>query len=200
MRSRPGLAASFTLTALCFALCFGTSRAADLRIGFTVDAATLDPAAYTYRDNETLLRLMYDGLTTHGPGMKVVGELAQSWHQTDPLTYEFTLRKGVRFHDGGELTADDVVFTLQRLMTPNAVNGKNSPRRPAQTCQALAGVARHALLPGDHQRSLRPKGRRRLGNPGERDRSVPSARLAPRRADGAPAFPRLLRWPHRRAA
>jgi peptide/nickel transport system substrate-binding protein len=129
MRPRPGPACAFILTVICFVFCVGTARASDLRIGFSVDAATLDPAAYTYRDNETLLRLMYDGLTTHGPGMKVVGELAQSWRQTDPLTYEFTLRKGVKFHDGSELTADDVVFTLQRLMTPSAVNGKTSPRR-----------------------------------------------------------------------
>ena len=129
MRSRPGPAAAFTLTILGFVVCLGAARASDLRVGFTADAITLDPANYSYRDNETLLRQMYDGLTTHGPGMKVVGELAQSWRQTDPLTYEFTLRKGVKFHDGSELTADDVVFTLHRLMTPGGVFGKTSPRK-----------------------------------------------------------------------
>lgn len=129
MRARPFVGLTVTLTVLGSMLCAGIAHAADLRIGFTADAITLDPANYSYRDNETLLRLMYDGLTTHGPGMKVVGELAQSWRQTDPLTYEFTLRKGVKFHDGSELTADDVVFTLHRLMTPGAVFGKTSPRK-----------------------------------------------------------------------
>jgi hypothetical protein len=52
-----------SLAVFCLILWILPTRASDLRIGFTVDAATLDPGAYTYRDNETLPRLMYDGLT-----------------------------------------------------------------------------------------------------------------------------------------
>jgi peptide/nickel transport system substrate-binding protein len=107
----------------------GIAHAADLKIGFTVDAVTLDPGNYRARDTETLLRLMYDGLVTHDRSMKVVPELAVSWQQPDKLTYEFTLRRGIKFHDGSELTADDVVFTFTRLMTASAVGGQTSPRK-----------------------------------------------------------------------
>jgi peptide/nickel transport system substrate-binding protein len=111
------------------ALQFATAEAADLKIGFTVDAVTLDPGNYRARDTETLLRLMYDGLATHDRQMKVVSELANGWQARDALTYDFTLRDGVRLHSGGALTADDVVFTFTRLMTQGAINGQTSPRK-----------------------------------------------------------------------
>jgi peptide/nickel transport system substrate-binding protein len=115
------------LTAM--ALQLATAQAADLKIGFTVDAVTLDPGNYRARDTETLLRLMYDGLATHDRQMKVVSELASGWHARDALTYDFTLRNDVRLHSGGALTADDVVFTFTRLMTQGAINGQTSPRK-----------------------------------------------------------------------
>lgn len=105
------------------------AQAADLKIGFTVDAVTLDPGNYRSRDTETLLRLMYGGLATHDQQMKVVSDLAGGWHARDPLTYDFTLRKDVKLHGGGTLTADDVVFTFTRLMTAGAINGQTSPRK-----------------------------------------------------------------------
>ena len=48
--------------------------------------------------------------------MKIVPGLATTWHQIDPVTTEFQLRKDVKFHDGSKLTADDVQFSLQRMM------------------------------------------------------------------------------------
>src|SRR3954447_17613916 len=97
------------MAAAVAALQFATAQAHDLKIGFTVDAVTLDPGNYRARDTETLLRLMYDGLVTHDRQMKVVSELASGWHARDPLTYDFSLRKDVKLHGGGTLTADDVV-------------------------------------------------------------------------------------------
>jgi len=46
---------------------------------------------------------------------EVVPELAESLRQIDSLTYEAKLRKGVRFHSGDEMTAEDVKFTFDRL-------------------------------------------------------------------------------------
>ena len=120
---------AWVLAMVVLALPAATAHAADLKIGFTVDAVTLDPGNYRARDTETLLRLMYDGLATHDRQMKVVPELAGGWQARDPLTYDFTLRKDVRLHSGGTLTADDVVFTFTRLMTAGAINGQTSPRR-----------------------------------------------------------------------
>jgi peptide/nickel transport system substrate-binding protein len=121
MRILPALAA--------VALQLATAQAADLKIGFTIDAVTLDPANHRSRDTETLLRLMYDGLATRDRQMKVVSELASGWQAPDPLTYDFTLRRDVKLHDGGVLTTDDVVFTFTRLLAAGAINGQTSPRK-----------------------------------------------------------------------
>ena len=60
--------------------------------------------------------------------MKVVPQIAVSWIQSDPLTYDFTLRDGVHFHDGTRLTAQDVKFTIDRVLT-GKIGGQTNPRR-----------------------------------------------------------------------
>jgi peptide/nickel transport system substrate-binding protein len=52
-------------------------------------------------------------------GAKVVPFLAESWKQDNPTTYTVSLRRGVKFHNGDELTARDVVFSYKRLTDPN---------------------------------------------------------------------------------
>ena len=106
-----------------------TGGAVELRVGFTLDALTLDPANHRKRETETIIRNMHDGLLTRNARMEVVPELAQSWSQIDPTTYEFTLRKGVTFHDGSPMTAADVVFTFERLIKDGAMDGQTSPRK-----------------------------------------------------------------------
>jgi peptide/nickel transport system substrate-binding protein len=105
------------------------AEAADLRVGFTQDALTLDPGNHRSRETETIIRNIYDGLLTRDGKMRVVPELAESWRQLDPLTYEFRLRSGVKFHGGGEMTADDVKFTFDRLIGEGALAGQTSPRK-----------------------------------------------------------------------
>ena len=103
--------------------------AGELRVGFTQDALTLDPANHRKRETETIIRNLYDGLLTRDSKMQVVPELAESWRQIDPTTYEFKLRKGVKFHSGDELTAEDIKFTFDRLTREGAMGGQTSPRK-----------------------------------------------------------------------
>ncbi|MBV9785182.1 MAG: ABC transporter substrate-binding protein [Acidisphaera sp.] len=110
------------------ALTASPARATEIRVGFTQDALTLDPANPGNRDTETIIRNMYDGLLTRDPAMRVVPEIAESWRQADPLTYEFRLREGVRFHDGTTLTAEDVKFTMDRVLN-GTIGGQTNPRR-----------------------------------------------------------------------
>lgn len=118
-----------------------TVQGAELRVGFTLDALTLDPANHRNRETETIIRNMYDGLLTRSERMEVVPELAASWTQVDPTTYEFELRQGVTFHDGSPMTAEDVVFTFERLMNDGAMDGQTSPRKsllgPLSAVQAV---------------------------------------------------------------
>lgn len=106
----------------------GTASAVDIRVGYTLDALTLDPGNHRKRETETILRNMYDGLLTRDSKMQVVPELAESWKQLDPTTFELKLRKGVKFHSGEEMTADDIKFTFERLIKEGSIDGKTSPR------------------------------------------------------------------------
>lgn len=103
-------------------------KTTEVRVGYTTDAFNLDPGNYRNRETETILDNMYDGLFTHDQAMKVIPDLVEHAQQKDDRTYIFTLHKGVKFHSGGELTADDVVFTFERILTPNAIGGTSSPR------------------------------------------------------------------------
>ncbi|MBZ6078411.1 ABC transporter substrate-binding protein [Microvirga puerhi] len=121
---------SSTITALAFsAAMLAPVSASELRVGFTLDAMTLDPANHRKRETETIIRNIYDGLLTRDAKMKVVPELAESWTQVDPQTYDFKVRQGVTFHDGTPMTADDIVFTFERLTKDDAMGGQTSPRK-----------------------------------------------------------------------
>ncbi|MFE7517246.1 ABC transporter substrate-binding protein [Streptomyces sp. NPDC057540] len=79
---------------------------------------TLDYAlAYDYPPN-TVLANVCEQLLRVTPDMKIVPGLAEKWSQPDPRTLVYTLRPGVRFHDGTTMTADDVVASLKRQMDP----------------------------------------------------------------------------------
>ena len=81
---------------------------------------TIDPAKHNDESSHHAVINMYDPLlypkVAEG-SMEPGAHLAESWRITDGAkTYTFQLRKGVHFQDGKELTADDVVFSLQRLL------------------------------------------------------------------------------------
>jgi peptide/nickel transport system substrate-binding protein len=83
---------------------------------------------------EGLLSLAEDGKTIE-PG------LATEWEQTSPLTYEFTLRDGVKFHDGSDLTAEDVVFSLERIVDPE----QHSPYASLYNFQSVQATAENQV-------------------------------------------------------
>jgi peptide/nickel transport system substrate-binding protein/oligopeptide transport system substrate-binding protein len=83
------------------------------------DPGTLDPARISDIYGRSVSQQLFDGLVQFDHTLTVVPSLAQFWKASrDGLTWTFTLRKGVRFHHGRELTSDDVVFSLTRLVDP----------------------------------------------------------------------------------
>ena len=92
-------------------------RGGTLIVGMAATSiVTLDPAAYSDRATETVIRNIFDGLVTRTTDNKVVLELARGYRWVDGKTVEFDLKPGVRFHNGEDLTADDVVFTFERIL------------------------------------------------------------------------------------
>jgi peptide/nickel transport system substrate-binding protein len=70
-------------------------------------------------DAKRMVAQFYEGLLQLAPdGKTVEPALAEEWKQVSPTEYEFTLREGLTFHDGSELTVDDVEFSLERILDP----------------------------------------------------------------------------------
>jgi ABC-type transport system substrate-binding protein len=84
------------------------------------DVATLDPAIGYDWQNWSMIKSVFDGLMDYKPGTTELRPgLAEKYDISDDgKTYTFTLRKGVKFHNGRELTADDVVYSLNRVVNP----------------------------------------------------------------------------------
>jgi peptide/nickel transport system substrate-binding protein len=93
---------------------------------------TLDPADHRSRPSETVIRNMFDGLVTRDNRSGVHNEIAEEWTWIDDVTLEVKLRQGILFHNGNEMTADDVVYTYNRVIQENAIEypeTHTSPRK-----------------------------------------------------------------------
>lgn len=88
------------------------------------DPSTLDPALISDVYGASVMQQMFDGLVSFDQTLAVTPSLAEFWRASrDGLTWTFTLRKGVRFHHGRELTAEDVVYSLTRVIDPRINSG-----------------------------------------------------------------------------
>ncbi|MEO8935893.1 MAG: ABC transporter substrate-binding protein [Burkholderiaceae bacterium] len=102
------------LVVACLAMTVGASRAESLSIGLSSDVTSIDPQWNNSGPNVSLATHIFEPLTLTDRNGRLIPGLAVSWKAVDPLTWEFKLRSGVKFHDGSELTADDVVFSIER--------------------------------------------------------------------------------------
>ncbi|WP_297597093.1 glutathione ABC transporter substrate-binding protein [uncultured Cetobacterium sp.] len=86
------------------------------------DAKLLDPHGTNDQPSSRVAGQIYDSLVKQDLNMNIIPGLAESWTQIDETTTEFKLRKGVKFHNGENLSADDVKFTLDRMKNSPAVS------------------------------------------------------------------------------
>ncbi len=84
------------------------------------DALTFDPHAQNEGPTNTANLQVYEPLIQRNAKMQKEPALAVSWRLVHPTTWEFKLRRGVKFHDGTPFTAADVVFSLQRAKAPSS--------------------------------------------------------------------------------
>src|SRR5207247_10003783 len=88
------------------------------------DPSTLDPALINDIYGGSVMQQIFDGLVSFDQTLAITPSLAQFWRASrDGLTWTFTLRKGVHFHHGREVTADDVVYSLTRVLDPHLKSG-----------------------------------------------------------------------------
>jgi peptide/nickel transport system substrate-binding protein len=96
----------------------------EVSIGLQAAITSMDPHYHNLSPNNSMMLHVFEPLIKRDANQKPVPGLATAWKAVDDLTWEFKLRKNVRFHDGSPFTADDVAFTLKRV--PNVPNSPSS--------------------------------------------------------------------------
>ncbi len=111
------MSSRFFLSCLLSVLLISTaalSRAEELRIGLSADVTSIDPHWNASGPDSNIATHIFEPLIGSDKNGRIFPLLATSWRAIDPLTWEFKLRQGVKFHDGSPLTAEDVLFSLER--------------------------------------------------------------------------------------
>ena len=103
------------------------ASAAELRIGSATEPSAIDPQFSTVGANQQISSHIFDTLTQADEKLQLKPGLALSWTMIDDLTWEVKLRPGVKFHDGSEFNADDVVFSIKRI--PNVPESPSTYER-----------------------------------------------------------------------
>lgn len=118
------------LTVAALALTAGTAFAAQdaITIGMVLEPPNLDPTGGAAAAiDEVVYANVFEGLTRFGSDGAVLPALASSWDiSEDGLTYTFNLQSGVKFHDGTDMNADDVVFSLNRARAEDSTNAQKA--------------------------------------------------------------------------
>ena len=93
-----------------------------LTIGVRAGPDSIDPHFTASGTHAEALKHVFDTLTWSGDQLQIEPGLAESWRPLDATTWEFKLRRGVKFHDGSDFTAEDVKFSIERIPTVSGPN------------------------------------------------------------------------------
>src|SRR3954451_1574023 len=108
------------LACMMLLLAAAGSRADELRIAMKGVVDGVDPHQ-SFSPNRNVQLHVYEPLVYQDEHLRPVPGLAESWRVLDPVTWEFTLRPGVRFHDGSPLTPADVAFSIMRAQAATGI-------------------------------------------------------------------------------
>ncbi len=126
--ARRGAVALLAVGALTLSACGGDDSSSSggssgggdeitLKIGMGTDAESLDPPNFLISADLSRIDLIFDRLVKLSPDGEIQPGLATSWEQVDDVTWTFTLREGVTFHDGTEFNAEAAKAVLERSQT-----------------------------------------------------------------------------------
>jgi peptide/nickel transport system substrate-binding protein len=91
-----------------------------LRFASAFDPQSMDPHALALQYQTRVVSQIYESLVSRDRNFAPEPALALSWTRIDPQTWRFKLRPDVKFHDGTKMTADDVVFSIERAQAKNS--------------------------------------------------------------------------------
>jgi ABC-type dipeptide/oligopeptide/nickel transport system permease component/ABC-type transport system substrate-binding protein len=129
-----------TLLAVCaMALCSEAAAQDQLVIGVPLEPPNLDPTSGAAAAVDSVVYgNVFEGLVRITQSGDVAPALAESWDiSADGLIYTFRLRRNVRFHDGSAFDADDVKFSLDRLLAPDSTNAQKALFSPIRAVEVV---------------------------------------------------------------
>src|SRR5689334_15570470 len=133
-------ASSIALCALTIAACGqpdATTPPGAVVVGVRVGPNNIDPRLGNDEASSRVAQLMFNQLFDTGDDLRPKPVLAERLENPDPLTYIVFLRHGVKFHDGHELTAKDVVFTYGQMIDPSFVSPPKAAYRSLKHAGAI---------------------------------------------------------------
>ena len=117
-----GLAGVALAVLLAFAA--PVASAQEFKLAMSSPPTSLDPHFYNLFPNLNVSDHVFETMVAMNPDSRVIPALAESWSLVNNLTWEFKLRKGVKFHDGSEMTAEDIAWSMERPSTIVGSPGK----------------------------------------------------------------------------
>jgi peptide/nickel transport system substrate-binding protein len=142
------VARALSVSALALTLGTAAASAETLRWARVTDALTLDPHAQNEGPTGNLLHHIYETLVDRGTDGSLQPRLATEWgiSEEDPTIWVFKLREGVTFHDGAALTAEDVVFSLDRARAETS--GYKALHSAVESVTAVDDLTVHVKMTG----------------------------------------------------
>ena len=109
--------------------------AQELKIGLSAEPSAIDPHFHNLTPNNSMMRHIFDTVLDQDERQQIKPRLAVSWKTVNDTTWEFKLRPGVKFTDGSDFTANDVIYSFCRV--PQI---ENSPSSLAINVRAITGM------------------------------------------------------------
>ena len=139
---------SFFTGVLCSTVLLTSALAQTLTIGVRGGPDSIDPHFTATGTHAEALKHVYDTLVWSGDGLELEPRLAESWRAINDTTWEFKLRRGVKFHDGSDFTAQDVKFSIERIPTVAGPNPTTIYVRRVKETKVIDPLTLHVITDG----------------------------------------------------
>ena len=133
---------------LCSTVLLTSALAQTLTIGVRGGPDSIDPHFTATGTHAEALKHVYDTLVWSGDGLELEPRLAESWRAINDTTWEFKLRRGVKFHDGSDFTAQDVKFSIERIPTVAGPNPTTIYVRRVKEAKVIDPLTLHVITDG----------------------------------------------------
>jgi peptide/nickel transport system substrate-binding protein len=139
---------ALAVVALAGALASTSAVAQTLTIGVRSGPDSIDPHYTATGTHAETLKHVFDTLVWSGRGLELEPRLAESWKAINSTTWEFKLRRGVKFHDGSDFTAEDVKFSIERIPIVAGPNPTTIYIRRVQSTKIIDPHTIHIITDG----------------------------------------------------